>query len=543
MNKLYPFNHYRPIPVLPTVYGDALSYGEQVGKIGAKCNEIIEYVNNFDKDLQGYVNEWLDEHPEATTTVENRSLTYIKMKEGVLPYGTPEMYGAVGDGITDDTDAVRQCFNENNIVVLNGDYLVDYKDYEVFEDASHNRYAEYLHLHSNMTIILNGSIICKPNDLYGARLIKGDECDNVTIIGGKYVGDKNLHTGSGIGSNCFTLHGCKNVKITDCRITNFDGDGIMLGYGEHYNSENIFINNCLIDDNGRNNISVVSGVNTVIDNCILADPTKYAPKANIDVEPNDNDHDCAIVNISNVICKGGVNSVLTALYNTYKKSKVLVDGIISDTALNISVTNGKHSVEINGLKYEPSAFWGETRYAILCRCNSDSHCVVNGTINLLDETDGNAWGLVCPTGNMNNCVFDLKTVGNHSYAYDVVPSEYTLANNVIKIASYNSYTPPYIANTESEGIDKIIDFFNKTEMTTNFTISPCGGYFIIDGEFSLYNAGVYELSLVKKGLTLIFDNQRETDVELFGVTLKANSITKLQSFKDESLSVIYQYEY
>lgn len=53
------------------------------------------------------VDDWLDDHPEATTTVQDGSITEAKFAVGALDYVTPEMFGAVGDGETDDSQAVQ----------------------------------------------------------------------------------------------------------------------------------------------------------------------------------------------------------------------------------------------------------------------------------------------------------------------------------------------------------------------------------------------------------------------------------------------------
>ena len=66
--------------------------------------------------INSAVGDWLDEHPEATTTVQDGSLTDSKftdvLKHKTLnAYVTPEMFGAKGDGTTDDTDAIISAFN------------------------------------------------------------------------------------------------------------------------------------------------------------------------------------------------------------------------------------------------------------------------------------------------------------------------------------------------------------------------------------------------------------------------------------------------
>ena len=66
------------------------------------------------ENIEEEVNAWLDAHPEATTTVQDNSLTYKKLVKGTLGYVSYEMFGAVLDGETDDTEAVINCHNFAN---------------------------------------------------------------------------------------------------------------------------------------------------------------------------------------------------------------------------------------------------------------------------------------------------------------------------------------------------------------------------------------------------------------------------------------------
>ena len=60
-----------------------------------------------DAQTAAAVSDWLDEHPEATTTVQDKSIGINKLVNNVLNFVTPEMFGAVGDGVTDDANAIE----------------------------------------------------------------------------------------------------------------------------------------------------------------------------------------------------------------------------------------------------------------------------------------------------------------------------------------------------------------------------------------------------------------------------------------------------
>lgn len=52
---------------------------------------------------------------------------FTALSEEIVAYGvTPEMFGAVGDGLTDDTVAIRRCFEVGGHVVMNGTYSISY---------------------------------------------------------------------------------------------------------------------------------------------------------------------------------------------------------------------------------------------------------------------------------------------------------------------------------------------------------------------------------------------------------------------------------
>lgn len=102
------------IPVIPkkrpTDYvfedtdGEIYSYNNLENQI-ANIRDL--WIETHDQQVKSNVYAWLEGHPEVTTTVQDNELTVDKLVVGTLGYVTPEMFGAVGDGVTDDTDAVN----------------------------------------------------------------------------------------------------------------------------------------------------------------------------------------------------------------------------------------------------------------------------------------------------------------------------------------------------------------------------------------------------------------------------------------------------
>lgn len=90
----------------------------EIDRAKAKENELEakdkELEELFTLPTEEAVGKWLSEHPEVTTTVQDGSLTEEKLTDELRAkmlkdYVTPEMFGAVGDGVTDDTQAIIDC--------------------------------------------------------------------------------------------------------------------------------------------------------------------------------------------------------------------------------------------------------------------------------------------------------------------------------------------------------------------------------------------------------------------------------------------------
>lgn len=100
----------------------APAVAEDVASIDDLKSALDEAIEDFAVPTQEAVDNWLDNHPEATTTVQDGSLTEAKFADSlklktINNYVTPEMFGAKGNGSADDTTAIQNSINE---AALNG---------------------------------------------------------------------------------------------------------------------------------------------------------------------------------------------------------------------------------------------------------------------------------------------------------------------------------------------------------------------------------------------------------------------------------------
>ena len=199
---------------------------------------------------------------------------------------------------------------KNVIVIEKGDYHVTAQRNE---DVC-------LPVNSNTTLTINGTILLTPNNFRNYYIIQAIG-ENITINGsGTIIGDKPSHTGKdgewGMGIELMDAH---HVQIKDLTIKDCWGDCIYVGDG----STNVKISHCKLDNGRRQGISITSGENIAIKDCVISNVGGTNPEYAIDVEPNKGDtvRNVVIENVTSLDCMGG-------FLVWGKAPKALVDGVI-----------------------------------------------------------------------------------------------------------------------------------------------------------------------------------------------------------------------
>ena len=186
-------------------------------------NFVNNYFNNL--DVQEEINKKID---ELITTGEFNSFL-----SGIY---TPEMFGAKGDGVTDDTEAIQKALTFNN-VNLSKNYII----------------SENLVLHSNLKVFGGGTITKKAefNDSYlKYSIFSCTDSNNIDI-------NNIVLISNSLG---ISVHGCSNVNITNL-IINSEKYSILISDSEKNESNAITISNIKLE----NDVTIISSDGIHID--------------------------------------------------------------------------------------------------------------------------------------------------------------------------------------------------------------------------------------------------------------------------------------
>lgn len=202
-------------------------------------------------------------------------------------------YGAVGDGIADDTTAIRAAMTAANTVYFPaGTYLIK---------GANDYLTDGLQLKSNQTVYGDGaaSIIqqhstsfyaMSANQGTGGTTNPADNMKNIVIRDLAFVNTTGTFAEF---QHMLNLNAVSNVVVERCTFRGFRGDGIYLGSSNVANTErhnqNVTIRDCVFDgvnNENRNGISIIDGNTVVIERNVFTNVTKSGQPGCVDVEPD-----------------------------------------------------------------------------------------------------------------------------------------------------------------------------------------------------------------------------------------------------------------
>lgn len=261
---------------------------------------------------------------------------YLKTKKNNIPKKIKAFKDAteylpvnfVRDGSVDYTEFLQKCLDVNKKVLV--------PDFPVLVNDNG------LNVRSNQTIFFpeNSKLILKPSDKQNYEILNVRNVKNVRILNANIVGDRDNHIGiggewgMGIG-----IRGSQNVTVKNANISDCWGDGIYVGRLEKL-AKNIRIENCFINNVRRNGLSVISGVNLKVTDCVFANTNGTDPQCGVDIEPNNTQDVLRKIKFDNNIFFNNKHSgLLIYLNESPKKNKrhkvsIQINNSYDDNSLN-----------------------------------------------------------------------------------------------------------------------------------------------------------------------------------------------------------------
>lgn len=211
--------------------------------------------------------------------------------------------GAVAGDTINDTWAFQKAIDSmaglggGTVKVRSGKYYIDV-------DTS-------IKMKSHVTLYMfdtTRKLIAKPTYSGRYNVISVRNLSDVTIMGGKIVGERYSHTGPECPNKCeqgygIGIYGSTNIYVTRTHIADCWGDGIILAGSDGAGCKNITLKRIVSTNNRRQGLSILRVDGAMIDSCAFLNTNGTPPQDGIDIEP---DSDTA-QNITIKNCEFGYN--------------------------------------------------------------------------------------------------------------------------------------------------------------------------------------------------------------------------------------------
>lgn len=456
-----------------------------------------------------------------TTTVHDHSLTFDKMVIGTLGYVTPEMFGATGNGVTDDSDAIISALNTGKIVFFENSYGVS-KELKGIAPA----------------IIGNNAIFNVLSDVDRIFYLT-----NATAITG-LIFNCNNH---GVGICIFATH--KNIEISNVEIYDlYDARSekgstlIHASNNERVSIKNISVYNCshiingVIGDSGGNLTCIYvtnHSLNCNIENIVIKEIHNIDSDGNIVMEDGGGIYVRTLEKQANTSIRNiyGYN-FCKRLIKTQCAGLIVIDGVKSYT------NTEDHSITIGVLPAEIS----EQAKSVKCLI---SNCyLVNEYIP--NDSNPNPQYLVSSTGDVSMINCYMESYNNYSC---LVEDKLSIKDSFIYGYGVYSIKGNFISidNTKFEGLKFCSISGNSSSSlfmrVSNCTItknpidpsntSPSSAFETGLGEAEIVNNFINNMPLLLRGNNYLFNNIISAST-YDAITIIGNAtINNLKIYKDD----------
>lgn len=202
----------------------------------------------------------------------------------------------VTDGSVDYTEHIQKALNTNRSVI--------FPPFPILVSIQYNQGAITIPSNSNLVFPKGAKLLLKPSFNTNYQVLRIHYAENVKVYYPVIKGDRFSHLGTtgewGMG---ISIMGSKNIQIEKPYITDCWGDGIYIATTNApvMISKNVSINGAILDNNRRCGLAIISGDNLYLSNILCANTNGTAPRAGVDIEPNNNADTIRRITFNNII--------------------------------------------------------------------------------------------------------------------------------------------------------------------------------------------------------------------------------------------------
>jgi len=431
-------------------------------------------------------------------------------------------FGAVGDGVADDTAAIQAAINAStNVYIPNGTYMcanIQIRSGLHLYGQSHTSVLKLLP--NAMTASHNGSQADDdgvfPGNVIGSTLnhdggvwfdsgVRAKNpnnstyiyehvlIENITIDGNKtnnQIGD--LGDNSSVMGACVAIMQCKRITVRGCNLVNARLDGIIIGYSLHGGSDYCLVESNYFDGNQRTNIAVITGKYNTISNNFgnnTTGGTGVGAGAAVDIEPNLTDEINYRHNVIGNIFLGGLGIVCL---NNGIMHDIVSSGNVWGGSLYLDGNGKTQGVVINGdtfIANQVNQDWlvrrGPTVSPTSARPTQIAQCAISGYRNVVDSAQvlGSVENIIIESCNLSTEAFGTLTRGykvvfnNNSFLFSGNAANQTaLLSNTLGVTVPNQGKIEFCGNR-----------FYGTSNTTFLSIDRDATWTLGDGDFIIYD--------------------------------------------------------
>lgn len=199
---------------------------------------------------------------------------------------SPRAFGALGDGLADDTDAFQRAIDSlggqgGTVAVPAGRYRLDPLRSVMLRDRVH------------LQLDPAATLVAIPNAADRAVLLMVREVSDVVISGGSIVGERDQHFGTtGEWGHGIQLRGARRVTLRDLHVSRCWGDGLSVAGTERVHgapseaSTDVLLQRVVSTGNRRQGLTIGYAHRVRVIDCEFAGTEGTPPAAGIDVEPD-----------------------------------------------------------------------------------------------------------------------------------------------------------------------------------------------------------------------------------------------------------------